>query len=102
MAAAPAAAVAAAVLVKVVVDSTKGSPAVVLTNLAYPIGDVLLLALVVFVFSVTRWRPGRAWPLLAAALRRGSVGDGVFLYQTATERTPRERCSTSRGRRRSC
>ena len=56
-----------------------------LTNLAYPIGDVLLLALVFFVFSVTRWRPGRAWALLAVGLLVVSVGDGVFLYRTATD-----------------
>jgi diguanylate cyclase (GGDEF)-like protein len=83
MAAAAAAAVAAAVLVQVVVDSTHGSQLVVLTNLAYPLLDVLLLAAVVFVFSVTRWRPGRAWSLFAAGLLVNSIGDGVFLYQTA-------------------
>ncbi len=84
MAAAAAAAVAAAVLVRVVVDSTHGSPLVVLTNLAYPIGDVLLLAGVVLVFSITRWRPGRAWSLLAAGLLIIGIGDGVFLFQAAT------------------
>jgi diguanylate cyclase (GGDEF)-like protein len=55
----------------------------VLTNIAYPIGDVLLLALLVFVFSVTRWRPGRAWTLIAAGLLCNTVGDAIFLYQTA-------------------
>jgi diguanylate cyclase (GGDEF)-like protein len=84
MGASAAAAVAAAVLVRVVVNSTHGSTLVVLTNLAYPIGDVLLLAGVVFVFSVTRWRPGRAWSLLAAGLLVVGFGDGLFLYQTAT------------------
>ena len=53
------------------------------TNIAYPIGDVLLLALLVFVFSVTRWRPGRAWAFMAAGLLLNAVGDAVFLYQTA-------------------
>jgi diguanylate cyclase (GGDEF)-like protein len=83
IAAAAAGALAAAVLVEVVVNSTHGSPLVVLTNLAYPIGDVLLLALLVFVFSVTRWRPGRAWALIAAGLLFNTVGDGFFLYATA-------------------
>src|SRR5262249_16927859 len=67
----------------VVVNSTQGSRLVVLPNMAYPIGDVLLLALVVFVFSVTRWRPGRAWALIAAGLLINGLGDGVFLYGTA-------------------
>ena len=54
-----------------------------LTNIAYPIGDVLLLALLVFVFSVMRWRPGRAWTLIAVGLLCNTVGDAIFLYQTA-------------------
>ena len=83
MAATAAAALGASVLVGVVVDSTQGSPLVVVTNLAYPLGDLLLLALVVFVFSVTRWRPGRAWALIAAGLLLNVVGDAVYLYQVA-------------------
>ena len=71
------------VLVEVVVNSTHGSPLVVLTNIAYPIGDVVLLALVVFVFAVTRWQPGRAWGLIAAGLLLNTFGDAVYLYQTA-------------------
>ena len=78
VAATAAAALGASVLVEVVVNSTHGSRLVVLTNMAYPIGDVLLLALLVFVFSVTRMAPrprlgadrrrpdpqhGRRWPL---------------------------------------
>src|SRR5579871_312982 len=84
MAAAAAAAVSAAVLVSVVVNSTHGSRLVVLTNLAYPIGDTLLLAGVFLVFAVTRWRPGRAWSLLAVGLLVVALGDGTFLYQTAS------------------
>jgi diguanylate cyclase (GGDEF)-like protein len=83
LAATAAAALAASVLVEVVARSTHGSRLVVLTNIAYPIGDVLLLALLVFVFSVTRWRPGRAWTLIAAGLLCNTVGDAIFLYQTA-------------------
>ena len=83
MAATAAGALAASVLVQVVVNSTHGSQLVVLTNMAYPIGDVLLLALLVFVFSVTRWRPGRAWAFMAAGLLLNGIGDGVYLYQTA-------------------
>jgi diguanylate cyclase (GGDEF)-like protein len=83
VAATAAAALGASVLVDVVVNSTHGSRLVVLTNIAYPIGDVLLLALLVFVFSVTRWRPGRAWALIAAGLIFNTVGDGLFLYGTA-------------------
>lgn len=83
LAATAAGALGASVLLEVVVRSTHGSPLVVLTNLAYPLGDVLLLALLVFVFSVTRWRPGRAWALIASGLVFNTIGDGVFLYQSA-------------------
>jgi diguanylate cyclase (GGDEF)-like protein len=83
MAATAAGALGASILVEVVVNSTHGTRLVVLTNMAYPIGDVLLLALLVFVFSVTRWRPGRAWAFMAAGLLFNAIGDGVYLYQTA-------------------
>ena len=83
MAATAAGALGSAVLVKVIVSSTHGDPLVVVTNLAYPLGDLLLLALMVFVFSITRWQPGRAWALIAAGLLLNAVGDGVYLYQTA-------------------
>jgi two-component system, cell cycle response regulator len=83
VAATAAGALGASVLVEVVVNSTHGSRLIVLTNMAYPIGDVLLLALIVFVFQVTRWRPGGAWALIAAGLLLNGIGDGVFLYGTA-------------------
>jgi two-component system cell cycle response regulator len=83
VAATAAGALAASVLVEAVVNSTHGSRLVVRTNIAYPIGDVLLLALLVFVFSVTRWRPGRAWTLIAIGLLFNTFGDGLFLYSTA-------------------
>ena len=70
-------------ILEVFVNSTHGSPLVVLTNMAYPIGDVLLLAFIVFVCSVTSWMPGRAWALIGAGLIFNTVGDAVYLYQTA-------------------
>ncbi|HXH95631.1 MAG TPA: diguanylate cyclase, partial [Gaiellaceae bacterium] len=73
----------ASVLLEVVVASTHGSPLLVLTNLAYPLGDIVLLALLIFVFAVTGWRPGRAWMLIGAGLLLNTVGDAVYLYQSA-------------------
>ena len=74
-----------AVLVDVVLDSTEGSAATVTTNLAYPLGDVLLLSLVIGAFALTRWRPGRAWLLIGAALVVFAIGDSIYLFQTARE-----------------
>ena len=83
VAALTAAAVGSAVLMPALIDGTDGSTIVVLTNLAYPLGDIVLLAMLVFIFAVNSWRPGRAWSLLAIALLLNAIGDGVYLYQTA-------------------
>ncbi|MEI8105361.1 MAG: diguanylate cyclase [Actinomycetes bacterium] len=77
-------AVSAAVVVQVVLNSTSGSKSLVLVSLAYPLGDLVLLALVVFVFAITGWRPGRAWATVGAAFALFAVGDSVYLYACAT------------------
>ena len=78
------AAVACAVLYGPVVHTgaSELTPAV-LTNLAYPAGDLFLLGLVVAVLGLSGWRPGRAWVLLALGVALNGVGDGIFLVQTA-------------------
>jgi diguanylate cyclase (GGDEF)-like protein len=57
---------------------------VIVTNLAYPLGDILLLSAVVGVFALTGWRPDRMWALIGAGLAATAVADGIFLLQTAT------------------
>jgi diguanylate cyclase (GGDEF)-like protein len=52
------------------------------TNLAYPVGDLLLLGLVVAIFGLSGWRPGRAWILLGLGLMLSAAADGVYLVQT--------------------
>ncbi len=84
MAALASAALGAAVLFEAVLGSTDGSPGVVITNLAYPIGDILLLSAVVGVFVLTGGKAGRTWMLIGAALAATAVADGIFLFQTAT------------------
>jgi two-component system cell cycle response regulator len=76
-------AVAAAVLVQVVLDSTGGSRAAVATNLAYPAGDIVLLALLVGALAVGRAAIGPSFLLLAAALAIGAVADAVYLFEAA-------------------
>ncbi len=83
MAGLAAAALGGSVILHVVVASTHGSPMVVLTNMAYPLGDIVLLAMVVFVFTVHGWRPSRGWWLVDGALILNTVGDGVYLYESA-------------------
>jgi two-component system cell cycle response regulator len=78
------AAVSTAVVLEAVLSSTSGSVAAVATNLAYPLGDTLLFAIVIGTFPLLNWRPGRAWLQLAAGLAVLSAADSVYLYQVAT------------------
>jgi diguanylate cyclase (GGDEF)-like protein len=73
----------AAALVFGVVASTAGSFATVATNLAYPLGDLALLAFVFAVITVTGRRFGRTWLLIAAGFAVFAVADTIYLYQAA-------------------
>ena len=78
-----AAALGAAILVELVLESTEGSLSTVVTNLAYPLGDVLLLSAVFGVFSLTSWRPGTRWLMLGLGTLATATADGVYLFQSA-------------------
>jgi hypothetical protein len=78
-----AAAVGAAVLVELVLENTEGSTSTVVTNLAYPLGDVLLLSAVFGVFSLTGGRPGRRWLVLGLGVLSTALGDAVYLFASA-------------------
>jgi two-component system cell cycle response regulator len=73
-----------AVVFQAVLGTIGGSPAAVATNLAYPLADVTLIALVVWALAVTGWRPDRTWTLLAGGLLVFSISDCLYLYETAT------------------
>ena len=72
-----------AALVLGVVASTEGSFAAVATNVAYPLGDLMMLAFVIAVLVVTGREGGSTWWLLASAFAVWAVGDGIYLYQVA-------------------
>lgn len=76
------AALGAALLFEFVADRTSGSTLEVVTTLAYPFGDVLLVSLIVGVIALTRWRPGRTWTLLLAGLAVMAVADVAFTLQS--------------------
>ena len=73
----------AAVIFEIVVGATEGSASVVITNLSYPLGDVLLLSAVFGVFSLTGWRPGLRWLLLGLGVLSTAAADIVYLFQSA-------------------
>ena len=86
MASVTAAALGAAVLVEAVLRTNEGSRSAIATNLAYPLGDVLLLSAVFGILSLGGWRLERRWLLLAGGLLATAVADAVYLFQVDTYR----------------
>ena len=63
-------------------DALAGSPAAVATNLAYPLGDLLLLGLVGGAVAMTG-RVHGAWAWIAAGLAVLAVSDALYVYTNA-------------------
>jgi two-component system cell cycle response regulator len=74
----------ASFVVQRVLEATDGGTATVVTNLAYPVGDTLLVAMIVGVFAITGFRPGRAWAVIGLGLVASAVADSVYLVAVAT------------------
>jgi diguanylate cyclase (GGDEF)-like protein len=79
------AAVGAALVLDPVIQATHGSFAAVATNLAYPLGDLALIMLVIGVFAVTGWRPGGTWLLIAIGFGLMAVADSIYLFRIAED-----------------
>ncbi len=78
-----AAVIAALAFGPIVAAATHGGTAAVITNLAYPIGDLILLGLVITAFALSDWRPGRAWLLLGIGLGASAIADTAYLWASA-------------------
>jgi diguanylate cyclase (GGDEF)-like protein len=63
-----------------ILHSEGGSTLAVATNLAYPIGDLLLLALVVGSAAMLAGRSRRPWILLATGMAVNAIGDTFNLF----------------------
>jgi diguanylate cyclase (GGDEF)-like protein len=72
------AAIGAAAIFEFVADRTSGSLLERATTLAYPLGDIAMLALVVGVIALTGWRPGRTWTLLLLGLAALAAADAAY------------------------
>jgi diguanylate cyclase (GGDEF)-like protein len=83
IAALAAAAFAAAFTIEPVTSDLGASVPEVAVNLAYPLGDLLLLGLVAGAFALTGWRPGRAWLLIGCGLVCNALADSTYLVQSA-------------------
>ena len=79
------ASIAAAIVFDAVLGTVGGKPAVVATGLAYPIGDMVLIALVLGGLHMSRGRLDRTWLWLGAGFALFAVSDSVYLLQTARE-----------------
>jgi diguanylate cyclase (GGDEF)-like protein len=77
------AALGAAVVVRPVLASVSGGTAAVVTELAYPLCDLLLAALVVGVLSLRGWRLDRMWALLGAGFIALAAADCMYALQVA-------------------
>ena len=77
------AALGAAFVFEPVQASATGSPAAVATELAYPICDLLLAALMVGVLALRGWRVDRTWGLLAGGFLLLAVADCMYAVQVA-------------------
>lgn len=74
---------AAAFVLPVLHTDTGAGFALVATNLSYPVADLLIMALVLGVFALFGWRPGRVWWLMAAGLVCFVAADTGYLFATA-------------------
>jgi diguanylate cyclase (GGDEF)-like protein len=77
-------AVSASIVLQVVLAHESGSTAAIVVGIAYPVADLVLLALVILVFALAGWAPGRAWTVAAIAFALITVADSIFLYLNAT------------------
>jgi two-component system, cell cycle response regulator len=76
-------AVGAAIVFQPVVHAAEGEPLAVATNLAYPICDLMIVAMCAAVMALRGWRLDRAWGLVAAGVLTFWIADSVYLVQTA-------------------
>ena len=76
-------AVAAAIATGPIDASLHGEPAAVFVGLAYPVGDLLLLALTAGMLPILGWRAEWRWALLVAGFMLFAVADTVYLFQTS-------------------
>src|SRR5215208_1113957 len=76
--------VGAALVFRAIVASGEGDTALVGVDLAYLLGDFALIGLVIAVFALTAWRPGRSWAMLGGGLALFALVAGFFMWEDAT------------------
>jgi diguanylate cyclase (GGDEF)-like protein len=77
------AALAATVLAPVIADATTGSRLEIMTNLAYPLGDLLLVFMTTLGLALTGWRPDPALIAVVLANVVTCVADAIYLMEAS-------------------
>ena len=76
-------ALSAAIVFQSVLAHASGAPVAVATALAYPLTDLVLLAVGVGALAGSRWRLDRSWALLAGGVLTFWFADSMYLVRTA-------------------
>src|SRR5215207_2151489 len=71
--------------VKQIISVASGSLPEVLTNLSYPVGDLVLIVVAVATLAMVRWRADPVWWLLVAGFALFAVADTAYLFQIAND-----------------
>jgi diguanylate cyclase (GGDEF)-like protein len=79
------AALGAVTLIAIIDRANSGDTGDVITNFAYPVGALVLVTMLVAIFAVLGWRPGRGWWLLGGGLALFAVADSVYSVQALEE-----------------
>jgi diguanylate cyclase (GGDEF)-like protein len=77
------AAIGAAIVVRPVLATVSGGTAAVITEMAYPLCDLLLAALVVGVLALRGWRLDRMWGMLGVGFLALAAADCLYALQVA-------------------
>jgi diguanylate cyclase (GGDEF)-like protein len=72
----------AAIVLEPVLENVEGRGLEVATSLAYPIGDLILLGLIVGALAGTGWSMDRTWVLLAVGVSTFWLADSLYLLKT--------------------
>jgi two-component system, cell cycle response regulator len=78
-------ALSAAVVLQTVLNTVGGNALGVATNLAYPFGDLIMLAVVVAAFALRGWRADRTWTVLGIGIVLFWIADSYYLVTVARE-----------------
>ncbi|HZV75977.1 MAG TPA: HD domain-containing phosphohydrolase [Conexibacter sp.] len=66
-----------------ILGATHGDASKTAINLAYPVGDLVVIGFVLMAFATQAWRPGRGWALFGFGVALSAVADTLFVYQDA-------------------